>query len=73
MSEPITINEATDVSFDCLCAAEDIYDGWFSNDERIDWDSFWDKLDKYGFSVASLDCGATKKIQRHIRKLKNEG
>ena len=73
MSEPITINQAEDVTFDCLCAAEDIYDGWFSNDERIDWDSFWDRLDRYGFAVASLDCGASKKIQRHIRKFKNEG
>jgi hypothetical protein len=72
MSEAITIQDAGEVTFDCLCAAEDIYEGWFSNDDQIDWEPFWDRLEKYGFAVASLDCGATRKIQRHIRKFKSE-
>ena len=72
MSDPINIKEAEQVTRECLFMAEDVYTGWFANDDQIDWESFWDKLEKYGFAVANLDCGATRKIQRHIRKFKNE-
>jgi hypothetical protein len=72
MSDAITIKEAEDVTGECLFMAEDVYVGWFANDEKIDWETFWDRLEKYGFAVASLDCGATRKVQRHIRKFKSE-
>jgi|688.fasta_scaffold151575_6 hypothetical protein len=72
MSDPINIKEAEQVTPDVLRFAEDIYEGWFSNDDQIDWEPFWDRLEKYGFAVASLDCGATRKIQRHIRKFRSE-
>jgi hypothetical protein len=72
MSDPINIKEAEQVTPDVLRFAEDIYEGWFSNDDQIDWEPFWDKLEKYGYAVANLDCGATRKIQRHIRKFRSE-
>jgi hypothetical protein len=72
MSDAINIKEAEQVTPDVLRFAEDIYEGWFSNDDQIEWEPFWDRLEKYGYAVANLDCGATRKIQRHIRKFKSE-
>lgn len=70
MIDPITINTAEDVTATCLARAEEIYEGWFDTDEPVDWESFWDRLDHIGWSVATLDCAAAKKIQRHIRRYK---
>lgn len=72
MTEPQTINQASDVTENCLRDAEAIFEGWFDNDDTIDWDSFWDRLDGYGWSVETTDCPASKKIQRHIRKFKDQ-
>lgn len=53
-----------------LEAAEQVYDGWFTDDTRIDWEEFVYKLEVY----AEVDLGDSmlspqiKKIQTHIRK-----
>jgi hypothetical protein len=73
MSELKTIHRTEEVTPECLVAAEEVYEGFFSHDDQIDWESFWDRLEKWGYEVGSLDCGATRKIQRHIRKFRNEG
>lgn len=68
---PITIREVADVTPDCLTAAEDIYEGFFDNDgEPIDWVSFLDRLEAWGYCATEMDCPAVRKIQRHIRKFR---
>lgn len=69
--EPITIRETSDVTPEVLEASQDIFEGFFDNDgEPIDWTSFWDRLEAWGYCVEELDCPATRKIQRHIRKFR---
>lgn len=51
--------------------AEDIYDGWYS-DQRIDWEDFLYRVEKY----ADVDLGEDmdspliKSIKKHIREYK---
>ena len=72
MTEPTKIKEAEDVTPECLQAAEDIFEGFFNNDrEPIDWYSFLDRLERYGFCSNEVDNPAVRKIQRHIRKLRS--
>jgi hypothetical protein len=53
-----------------LAAAENVYDGWFTEDTRIDWNDFIDRLEIY----SDTDLGSNmlspqiKAIQQHIRK-----
>lgn len=70
MTDPTTINQSDEVTEGCLRDAEAVFEGWFDNDEPIDWDSFWDRLDTHGWSVITTDCPAARKIQRHIRRFK---
>jgi hypothetical protein len=68
---------ASDVTTEILKLAEETFDGWFDDDEAIDWETFIDRL-----SNSTLEDGsqlefseyynpAIAKIQRHIRAYKN--
>lgn len=71
MTDAIIIKEIADVTPACLSAAEDIYEGFYDNDgEPIDWVSFLDRLEAWGYCANELDSPAVRKIQRHIRKLR---
>ena len=72
MTEPINIKQAEDVTPECLKAAEEVFEGFFDNDgEPIDWYSFLDRLEQYGFCSNEVDNSAVRKIQRHIRKIRS--
>lgn len=71
------IYEAKDVTQDIIEAAEMIYDGWFSSEDRIDWEDFFTRLD--GFKLLDgtrADLGgeenssAIKAIKQHINEYK---
>jgi hypothetical protein len=73
MTEPTTIREAGDVTPECLTAAEEVFEGFFDNDgEPIDWYSFFDRLERYGYCSNEVDNPAVRKIQRHIRKFRQD-
>lgn len=65
----IEIHAASDVTSECLSAAETIHDGYYI-DQRVDWLSFWDRLEEYGWSIIDMDSPAAAKIQRHVRRLR---
>jgi hypothetical protein len=67
----VDIQASEDVTADCLKQCEDVFEGWFDSDDPIDWYSFWDRLEAYGYTVKNTDCPATRKIQRHIRAFRN--
>lgn len=52
-----------------LSAAESVFDGWYAESSRIDWEDFIDRVEIY----AGIDMGsdmmspAIQAIQRHIR------
>jgi trehalose utilization protein len=67
------LTTAADVTPDVLEDAEQVLDGWFSGDERIDWEDFLDRLVKYAnghYDFPEYDNPAVKKVQRHVRKLR---
>lgn len=71
-SRPVAIITAADVTAECLQAAEDIHDGFYGQEEHIDWYSFLDRLESYGWSAQTVDSPAVNKIKRHISKIKNQ-
>jgi hypothetical protein len=71
-NNPIPIREASDVTPECLETCEAIFDDWFDNDEPIDWWNFYDRLEAQGWCITDTDCPASRKIQRHIRKHRNQ-
>jgi hypothetical protein len=70
---PTTIQETQEVTAECLANCEELYDDWFDSDEPIDWWLFYDRLESmFGWSITQTDSPASKKIQRHVRKYKNQ-
>jgi hypothetical protein len=55
--------------------AEEVYDGWFAGEPRVDWDNFLDKLEDY----AGIDLGEDmlspniKAIKRHVANYRKMG
>lgn len=69
---PKAIITAADVTPECLNTAEQIYDGFYTQDTNIDWWSFLDRLEAWGWSAQTLDSPAVNKIKRHISKIRNQ-
>lgn len=69
--------EADDISKEMLTLAEQTYDDWFSDDERIDWEEFIDRLcsssiyEEPAWEFDQYDNPAVNKIKRHIREYRN--
>jgi hypothetical protein len=73
MSNYTTVITAEQVTDEILTAAENIYDGWWANEDRIDWQDFIDRLDGSPLDDGtSLDLGddmtspAIRKIKAHV-------
>lgn len=69
------IYEAADVTAEIFEAAESVFDGWYADVPRIDWNDFLDRLDGMSLEDGStLDLGenmmspAIKAIKTHIRR-----
>lgn len=54
---------------DLKTMAEDIFDGWYADEYRIDWDNFIDRLESY----SNIDFGSDmtspliEAVKRHVR------
>lgn len=71
--ETVIIRTASDASHcDVIKAAEEVFDGFFDNDEQIDWQDFFDRLERYGYAVETTDSPAARKVQRYVRRLRAE-
>lgn len=77
MTTYTSVTTAEQVTEEIKKAAEDIYDGWYANEPRIDWDDFLDRLDGVPLEDGTqLDLGnsvvspAVKKIKTHINAYK---
>lgn len=71
-TKPIAIISTADVTAECLEAVEEIYDGFYSDDDSIDWWSFLDRLEAWGYSAQTVDSPAVNKIKRHVSKIRNQ-
>jgi hypothetical protein len=70
MSDAIHISAAADVTPATIQTAIDVFEGFFDHDEPIDWFSFFDRLEAWGWCVTDVLSPAAKKIQREVRKWK---
>ena len=67
-----TIITAEDVTPEFLETCEQVYDGFYTNEPRIDWEGFLDRLERWGYDMgSSMDSPAIKIIKKHIRKHKD--
>lgn len=69
--EVVTVEQVTD---EILTAAEDIHNGWYASETRVDWTDLWDRLDGTTLdSGAIVDLGgdmgspAILRIKKHIK------
>jgi 3-hydroxyacyl-CoA dehydrogenase len=69
---------AEDVSDEMLTLAEQVCDGYFDDDERIDWEEFIDRMCKEGYlddgtrlEFQEYDNPAISKIKRHVRNYRS--
>lgn len=66
------IERAEDVKVDHLHAATQLFEDYFAEDEYLDWTDFFDKLaSAHCLYVATDDCPAAIKLQRHIRQVRD--
>lgn len=72
---PIIIREAADLTEAMLPAITELVDDLCPDpDERVDWERFADYLERWeNIVVADLDCPAFRKLQRIVRRLREQG
>jgi len=71
----VICSASNEVTQEILEVAEEIYDGWFSDGERIDWEYFFDRIEgTFLNDDTRLSLGneyglpSQEKIKRHIRE-----
>jgi len=70
------LETSTDVDEQVLEIVEEVFDGWYADEARIDWEDFIDRIARYGnsenppFDIESYDNAAIRKIRRHVAKLR---
>lgn len=71
---PIIIREAADLTEEMLPAISDLTDDLCPDpDQRVDWEQFVDYLERWeNIVVADLDCPAFRKLQRIVRRLREQ-
>lgn len=76
LSDPkqvVVIRTASDARrTEVATAASDVYFGFFDGEQKIDWQAFFDRLEQYGYAVETTDSPAARKIQRYVRRLRDE-
>lgn len=66
------LRTGSDVGDDVLADAEHVYDGWYADAARIDWDDFVDRLTAHAsYDIEDMTTPAVAKIQRHVRRLRD--
>jgi hypothetical protein len=60
---------AADVTEDVIGAAVETFNGWFDDDEPIDWEDFFARMERHHpFDFGDqMDTPAMRKVQRTIR------
>lgn len=69
------LKSAKDVTDKDLGIALEVWQSWFSQEDRIDWEDFIDRMAKYGerYDFEEYDSPAIRKIQRYIRDVIRQG
>lgn len=52
---------------------ESIFDGWYADAERVDWDDFLDRLERRGYDLGDeLTSPAIRRIKAIVRELRKQ-
>lgn len=75
MVEWVKVITAEQVDAAVLELIEDIYEGFFADESRIDWDDFLSRVERTGqYDLGgSMTSDAIKAIKKHVRKIRAEG
>lgn len=80
MTRYTAVRVASDLTPEILGAAEHVFDGWYADEARIDWEDFVDRLDGMTLEDGTkLDMGESlvspgvKAIKAHIRQYWSAG
>jgi elongation factor P--beta-lysine ligase len=72
VAEPVELHLADDVGEAATSAVTELFDTYYADDDQpIDWDSFWDRLERTGFVITQGDSPAAMKIRRIVRRLRD--
>jgi len=72
VAEPVGLHLADDVGEAATSAVTELFDTYYADDDQpIDWDSFWDRLERTGFVITQGDSPAAMKIRRIVRRLRD--
>jgi hypothetical protein len=53
---------------------EMVYDGWYADTPRIDWEDFLDRLERYDLDLGdSMESAAIRRIKSIVRELRSMG
>ena len=68
------VQKAEHVTPTVLGCVEEIFDGYFADEEKIDWHEVLQRLEvTYEFDLgSSMDSEAIKQIKKHVKKLRSE-
>ena len=68
------VQTAEQVTPKVLESVEEIFDGYFSDEEKIDWHEFLQRLEvRYELDLgSSMDSQAIKQIKKHVKKIRSE-
>jgi hypothetical protein len=68
------VTEVSEVTPEILETAQDIYEGFWANEPKIDWIAFLERLEIWlEIDLGSqMDSGAIKTIKKHIQKFRKE-
>ena len=68
------VQTAEQVTPTVLESVEEIFDGYFADEEKIDWHEFLQRLEVgYEFDLgSSMDSEAIKQIKKHVKKIRSE-
>jgi len=50
---------------------EAVFGAWFASADEIEWEDFWDRLERYGFDLGdTLNTPAMRRIRQIVRELR---
>lgn len=53
-------------------AIETVYDGWYADAARVDWESFYDRLETHGAFMPEYGNAADRRVRAIVKQIRSE-
>jgi isocitrate dehydrogenase len=69
------ITTADDITPELLAVVETVFEGYYADEPRIDWQQFLSRVEQYGHCDlgSSMDSPAIMAIRKYVKKIRAEG